>query len=131
MKNHAVTEPTEFPVRVTGDPTNITIYKEIHDGKPRSVVSYYDAACSRHRRRCSGSQKADDLAAKLTKEIKKGGWDLLTLRGSEKHAYERAKESLRSSPMPLDLAVHEYVEAKKTLNGFSLMEAVRSFMGVE
>ena len=128
MKNHATTEPAEFPVRVTGEPTNITIYKEIHDGKPRFVVAYYDAACSRHRRRCCDYQKADAIAAKLTKEIKKGGWDLLTLRGTEKHTYERAKELLRSSPMALDLVVHEYLEARKILSGFSLMEAARSFI---
>lgn len=128
MKNHTTSEPTEFPVRVTGEPTNITIYKETHDGQPRFMVSYYDAACARHRRRCSNYQKADALASKLSKEIKKGGWDLLTLRGTEKHSYERAKESLRLCQIPLDIAVHEYMEARKVLNGFGLLEAARAFI---
>jgi hypothetical protein len=53
IKKRTTKEPTEFPVRVTGEPTNITIYKEAHNGKPRFMVSYYDAACQRHRRRCA------------------------------------------------------------------------------
>jgi integrase len=128
MTNHATSEPTEFPVRVTGEPTNITIYKETHGGETRFVVSYYNAACARQRRRCSNYQKADALAAKLSKEIKKGGWDLLTLRGSEKHSYERAIESLRSCQIPLDIAVYEYVESRKVLNGSGLLEAARAFV---
>ena len=59
MKKHAASEPAEFPVRVTGEPTNITIYQEAHNGKARFVISYYDAACSRHRRRCSNCEKAE------------------------------------------------------------------------
>jgi hypothetical protein len=39
MKKNAITEPEEFPVHVTGDPTNITIYKETHDGECRYMVS--------------------------------------------------------------------------------------------
>ena len=115
-------------MHVTGEPTNITIYKETHDGKSRFLVSYYDAACRRHRQRCSGYAKADALAGKIKKEIKTGGWDSLTLRGREKHAYEQARDSLRAGGKPLDLVVHEYVEANKTLNGFSLVEAARSFI---
>ena len=61
MKKHTTTEPTGFPVRVTGEPTNITIYKETHDGKPRFVVAYYDAACSRHRRARSPDHPATRL----------------------------------------------------------------------
>ncbi len=75
MKKNAITEPEEFLVHVTGDPTNITIYKETHDGESRSMVFYYDAACSRHRRRYSTYATADGCAAKLKKEIKAGGWD--------------------------------------------------------
>jgi hypothetical protein len=92
------------------------------------MVSYYDAAWSRHRRRCSTYATADACAAKLKKEIKAGGWDLLTLRGAEKHSYERARELLRPCATPLDLAIHEYEEAGKVLNGFSLMEAARAFI---
>ena len=94
-------------MRVTGEPTNITIYMEPHNGTPRFMVSYYDAACQRHRRRCSNYEKTDALAEKLRKEIKTGGWDVLTLRGSEKHAYERCREWLRRCGKPLDFIVHE------------------------
>jgi integrase len=128
MKKNAITEPEEFPVHVTGDPTNITIYKETHDGENRYMVSYYDASCSRHRQRCTTYVTADAFALKLKKEIKAGGWDLLTLRGAEKHSYERARELLRPCAKPLDLAIHEYVEASKVLNGFGLMEAARAFI---
>lgn len=114
-------------MRVTGEPTNITIYMEPHDGKPRFMVSYYNAACQRHRRRCSSYGKADALAEKLRKEIKSGGWDVLTLRGSEKHAYERCRDWLRRCGKPLDFVVHEYVEAADILKGLNLVEAARFF----
>jgi|EBPBio282013_DNA_FD.fasta_scaffold13146_2 integrase len=128
MKNRTTKEPTKFPVRVTGEPTNITIYKEAHNGKSRFMVSYYDAACRRHRRRCTTYEKADALADKLRKEIKTGGWDVLTLRGSEKHAYERSRDWLRRCGKPLDIVVHEYVEAAEILKGLNLVEAARSFV---
>jgi len=127
MKNHTTKIPAEFPVRVTGEPTNITIYMEPHNGTPRFMVSYYDAACQRHRRRCSSYEKADALAEKLRKEIKTGGWDVLTLRGSEKHAYERCREWLRRCGKPLDFIVHEYVEAAEILKGVSVVEAARFY----
>jgi integrase len=127
MKKHAAIEPADFPVRVTGEPTNITIYQEAHNGKARFMVSYYDAACSRHRRRCSSYEKADALAEKLKKAIKAGGWDALILRGSEKHAYERCRELLRRCRKPLDFIVHEYVEAIEILKGTSLLEAARFY----
>jgi integrase len=128
MKNHTAKIPTEFPVRVTGEPTNITIYMEPHNGKPRFMVSYYDAACQRHRRRCSSYEKAEALAEKLRKEIKTGGWDVLTLRGSEKHAYERCRDWLRPCGKPLDFVVHEYVEAAGILNGLDIVEAARFYV---
>ena len=130
MKNHTIREPAEFPVHATGQPTNITIYKETHDGKPRFLVSYYDAACRRHRRRCSNYAKADALAAKLKKEIKTGGWDLLTLRGGDNHAYEQAKELLRPFAKPLDLVIHDYVERPKcSMVPASWKQQDRSFSG--
>jgi hypothetical protein len=76
MKKNAIAEPEEFPVDVTGDPTYITIYKETHDGESRYMVSYYDASCSRHQRRCCTYATADAFALKHKKEIKGGGWDL-------------------------------------------------------
>jgi integrase len=127
MKNHATDMPTEFPVRVSGEPTNITIYQEVHKGKPRFVVSYYDAACRRQRRRCASYEKADQLADRLRKTIKTGGWDALILRGNERHAYERSRDWLRRCDKPLDLIVHEYVEAAEILRGLSLLEAARFF----
>lgn len=128
MKNNTITEPTEFPVHVTGEPTNITVFKEVHDGKCRFVVSHYDAARKRHRRRCATYAKADVLAGKLKKEIKIAGWDMLAIRGAEKHAYERAKELLRPHEITLDLVAHQFVEATKILQGFSLIEAARYFI---
>lgn len=81
MKNGRVIERAAFPVHVTGEPTNITIFKETHDGKCRFVVSHYDAARLRHRRRCSTYVTADALAEKLKKEVKIAGWDMVAIRG--------------------------------------------------
>jgi integrase len=127
MKLIATQEPEKFPVQVTGEPTNITIYRQVRNGEPRFTVSYYDAACSRHRLRCPGYDKAKALTEKLKKEIKNGGWDALVLRGSEKHAYERCREWLRRCGKPLDIVVHEYLEAAEILKGLSLVEAARFY----
>ena len=128
MKNRTVIEPAAFPVHVTGEPTNITVFKETHDGKCRFVVSHYDAARRRHRRRCPTYANADALAEKLKKEVKIAGWDRVAIRGAEKHAYERAKELLRPFEITLDLVAYQYVEATKILQGFSLIEAARYFI---
>jgi hypothetical protein len=40
MNNHATPEPPEFPVYITGEPTNTTIYKETHGDKSRFIVSH-------------------------------------------------------------------------------------------
>jgi integrase len=53
---------------------------------------------------------------------------MLAIRSAEKHAYERAKESLRPLGIPLDLVAHQFVEATKILQGFSLIEAARYFI---
>jgi integrase len=127
MKLIATKEPEEFPVQVTGEPTNITIYRQVRNGQPRFTVSYYDAACSRHRLRCTSYDKAEALTLKLKKEIKNGGWDALVLRGSEKHAYERCREWLRQCGKPLDIVVHEYVEAAEILKGLNVVEAARFY----
>lgn len=50
---------------------------------------------------------------------------MLTLRGSEKHAYERCREWVRRCGRPLYLIVHEYVEAAAILKGMSVIEAAR------
>lgn len=128
MKNGTVIEPAAFPVHLTGEPTNITIFKETHDGKCRFVVSHYDAARMRHRRRCPTYVTADALAEKLKKEVKIAGWDMVAIRGAEKHAYERAKELLRPLNITLDLVAYQYTEATKILQGFSLVEAARDFI---
>jgi hypothetical protein len=101
MKLIMTQEPEEFPVRVTGEPTNITIYRQARNRQLRFTVPYYDAACSRHRLRCTSYDKAEALTLKLKKEIKNSGWDALVLRGSEKHANERSCEWLRRCGKPV------------------------------
>ncbi|MGA2248477.1 MAG: hypothetical protein ABSH48_26210 [Verrucomicrobiota bacterium] len=115
-------------MHVTGEPTNITVFKETHDGKCRFVVSHYDAARKRHRLRCPTYAKADALAEKLRKDVKIAGWDMVAIRGAEKHAYERAKELLRPLNISLDLVAYQFVEATRILQGFSLIEAARYFI---
>jgi hypothetical protein len=52
---------------------------------------------------------------------------VLTLRGSEKHAYERCRDWMRRCGKPLDFIVHEYVEAAEILEGLSVVEAARFY----
>jgi hypothetical protein len=110
-------------------PRHLTHLRRAAQGAPALTLTY-DPACQRHRRRCSSYEKADALAEKLRKEIKTGGWDVLALRGSEKHAYERCREWLRRCGKPLDFVDHEYVEAAEILKGLSVVEAARFYANV-
>ena len=127
MKPIAIAEPTKFPVRLTGEPTKITVYREPHNDGHRFVVTHYDSSGCRKRLRCPTYSKAAQVADTLRKQIKAGDWDAIRLRGREKFVYERCLESLRPCGRPLDLAMDEYVRAVEILKGADLLEAVRLF----
>ena len=127
MKATAIAEPEAFPVRLTGEPTRITIYREQHGEDYRFVVAHYESSGHRKRLRCPTYSKAAQVADTIRKQIKKGDWDAISLRGREKYTYERCLESLRPCGKPLDFAMDEYVRAVEILKGADLLEAARSF----
>jgi len=116
-----------FPVYITSEPMNLTIYRERCRGDVRYAVTYYDSTGARQRRTFATFQEADTEATKLKGEIRQGGWDLVTLRGSERLAYQRAMETLLPLSVPLDLAVLKLVEAWRILGSDQLVEAARFF----
>jgi len=116
-----------FPVYITSEPMNLTIYRERCRGDVRYAVTYYDSAGARQRRTFATFEEADAEATKLKDEIRQGGWDLITLRGSERLAYQRAMETLHPLGVPLDLAVLKLVDALKVLGSDQLIEAARFY----
>ncbi len=82
MKEHTFKPKSGFPVYITGEPLNLTIYRERCRGDVRYAVTYYDSTGARQRRTFATFEEADTEATKLKEEIRQGGWDLLTLRGS-------------------------------------------------
>jgi len=87
----------------------------------------YNSTGARQRRTFGTFHDAESEAAKLKEEIRRGGWDLVTLRGSERLAYQRAMETLRPLGVPLDLAVFKLVESLHILGSDQLIEAARFF----
>ena len=116
-----------FPLYITGEPMNLTIYRERCRGEVRFALAYYDSTGGRQRRTFGTVDEANDEATKLKEEIRQGGWDLITLRGSERLAYQRAKETLGPLGVPLDLAVLKLVEALRVLGSDQLIEAARFY----
>ena len=127
MKEVRNTTKAEFPVIITGEPTKIRIYRETKHASERFVLTHYDCFGQRQRRTFGTFEEADSEASNLKKEFKEGGWDLITLRGTERLAYQRAVEMLHPLGIPLDHAVLKLVEAFQVLGTDQVVEAARHF----
>jgi hypothetical protein len=130
MKENTSDSQTRVPELVTGEPTNIRIYQEAHAGKARHLVSYHDS--QRRRRRHRSHPRIGPPACRPHQEGNQaGGWDAISLRGSEKPAYEQAMEVLRPMGISLDLVALQLAEASQVLKGHSLADAARATLWLQ
>jgi integrase len=105
----------------------VKIYRESKPSGDYFRVSFYMGG-----KRC-GRNFADFETAKQEAEAKaaqlsRGDLDVLQLTGKDRLVYGRALEAVRPFEMPLDAAAIEFSEAKKVLDGFSLIDAARFYM---
>jgi len=100
MKRVVSKNQQEFPVCITGEPIKIRIYRQAHHTRERYVLTHYDCNGERQRRTFGTFEEAEAEGLKLKKEIRSGGWDLITLRGTERlterscSQFERRRGSL-------------------------------------
>ena len=116
-----------FPVAVKSGSSVVRIYATPNREYPRFTVVYYEAAGQRCRRTFAQFEEAKREAAAIAEKLGRGDLAALRLGDRDRHLYLRALELLQPSGMPLDLAVLQFAEATKLLEGHSLAEAARLY----
>ena len=114
----------KFPVTVKNGSAVVKIYSTPSHGCDSFTVAFYQAG-RRQRRTFPTLQKARDEAGILVAQMSTGDLDALTLTNSDRSAYVRCLELLKPFGTPLELAVMQFTEAAKILQGSSLVEAAK------
>lgn len=117
----------KFPQRVKRGSCRVTIYATPSKGRELYTLSYYAEDGRRVRPTFSDYADAKAHAEGVVEKLARGQMDVLTLNGQERAVYRRAIEALGSTGIGLDMAVQQFVEAIKLLNGASLLEAAKLF----
>jgi len=86
-------------------------------------LTYYEGN-RRVRRTFTDLDKAKQEAYLVGAKLATGEGDVLTLSSADRQSYCRANALLEPLRIPLHCAVEEFVSARKTLNGTSLLEVV-------
>lgn len=117
----------KFPMVIKRGSSVVRIYA---DEKPSGT--YYRVVFhlggKRQRLNFSSLEEAKTEAEAKAAQLARGDLDATRLSGEDRLVYGRALDALRLLQVPLDSAAHEYAEARKLLDGHSLLEAARFFM---
>lgn len=115
-----------FPIVIKRGSCAVKIYR---DRKPTGTyyrVAYHVGG-KRYRLHHNDLQKAIAEAEAKAAQLSRGDIDALQLTGRDRLIYGRALEAIRDQELPLDAAAIEYSEARKLLDGISLVDAVRFY----
>src|SRR6266404_3783488 len=101
------------------------------NGARKPTGTYYRVAYhiggKRHRLHHNDLEKAIAEAEAKAAQLSRGDIDAVQLTGRDRLVYGRALEAIREHALPLDAAALEYSEARKLLDGVSLIEAARFY----
>jgi integrase len=122
------TKSEKFPLNIRNGSSVVKIYRD----KTKASGVYYRVSFYKGGKRC-GLNFTDLTEAKAeadakAKQLSRGDLEALHITGKDRHIYGRALEILRPFNIALDSAVLEYAEARKALNGISLIDAVNFYM---
>ncbi|MBI1178481.1 tyrosine-type recombinase/integrase [bacterium] len=117
---------TSFPITVKRGNVRVKIYRGRTRGCWSYTVAYYDAG-GRRRTVFAELDKARQEAELVATKIAQGELDVLELRSDDRLAYTRATQLLQPAGTPLEVAVMQFVEATKHLEGASLVEAAKFY----
>lgn len=117
----------KFPQRVKRGSCGVTIYETPSKGRELYTLCYYAEDGRRLRPTFSNYADAKQHADEVVEKLARGQADVLTLNGHERAVYTRAIEALGSTGISLDMAVQQFMQASKLLNGASLLEAAKLF----
>jgi integrase len=115
-----------FPITVKRGSCTVKIYRD----KKRRGTYYrvaYQLGGKRHRLHFNDLEKARREAEAKASQLSRGDVDAAQLTGRDRLVYGRALEAVKEHGVPLDAVALEYSEARKLLNGVSLIDAVRFY----
>jgi integrase len=115
-----------FPIVVKRGSATVKIYR---DRKPEGTyyrVTYY-LGKKRHRLNFSDLHEATNEAEAKACQLSRGDVDAMQLNGDDRLTYGRAVDAVKEFNLPLDTVAREYSEAKRLLNGLSLLDAARFY----
>src|SRR5947207_9674618 len=113
-----------FPIVVKRGSCAVKIY---HDRKATGTYYrvVYHIGGKRHRLHFNDLEKATNEAEAKAAQLSRGDIDAVQLTGKDRLVYGRAVEAVREHSAPLDAVAIEYSEARKLLDGVSLIDAAR------
>jgi integrase len=117
-----------FPIVVKRGSSVVKIYR---DRKPTGT--YYRVAYhlggKRHRLHFNDLEEATNEAKAKAAQLSRGDVDAAQLTGKDRLVYGRAVEAVKEHGAPLDAVAIEYSQARKLLDGVSLLDAARFYVG--
>ncbi len=116
----------KFPMTVKRGNVRAKIYFTPNNGCDAYTVSYYFGG-KRQRKMFASLELAHTEAEMAATKISAGEMDVLHLTSEDRLAYVRALGMLQELNTPLEMAVMQFAEAAKILEGGSLVEAARFY----
>ncbi|MEO7168398.1 MAG: hypothetical protein ABI016_15370 [Chthoniobacterales bacterium] len=116
----------KFPIVVKRGSCAVKIYR---DQKPEGIyfrVAYYLGG-KRYRLNFRDLQTATNEAEAKASQLSRGDLDAVHLSGRDRLIYGRALDAVKEFDLPLDAVAIEYNEARKLLDGVSMMDAARFY----
>ena len=115
-----------FPIVVKRGSCTVKIYR---DRKPSGTYFRvaYQVGGKRHRLNFSDLDKAKLEAEAKAAQLSRGDVDAMQLTGRDRLVFGRAVDAVREFDLPLDAVANEYQEARKLLDGVSLIDAARFY----
>jgi integrase len=115
-----------FPIIVKRGSCAVKIYR---DRKPTGTYYRvcYHIGGKRERLNFVDLEKAKLEAESQASKLSRGDVDAMQLTGKDRLVYGRAVEAVRETGVPLDAAAREYTEARKHVDGVSLIDAAKFY----
>ena len=115
-----------FPIVVKRGSSTVKIYR---DRKPTGTYFrvVYHIGGKRHRLHFNDLEEATSEAKAKAAQLSRGDVDAAQLTGKDRLVYGRAVEAVKEHGAPLDAVAIEYAQARKLLDGVSLIDAARFY----
>src|SRR5262245_20676775 len=119
--------PEKFPIQVKSGSVTVKIYRGKTRGYPVFTLSWYEGR-TRMRRTFANFEEAKAEAESFAKKLESGHRTAATMRNPDAEEWALAKAELKPFKIPLNAAAKEFAEAKRILDGMSVIEAARFYM---